>query len=469
MMKILRKLIYILIDRMINNDLNIDKEIIFAIVIGQITIYGILLTFYQFVASYQGNEKAATTYLGINLSEYFVKKNISVFDKLVSKRLFAILFILEILYKPIMVMYRDVFPMQVISIMNFLWFSFVVFYFAIFAILFFQCTKSILEIKLCSDAKRNGSLIYDINQEFLKKTVKQHISKRNVELLNEDFQYIGDAIKYDDNPDLQVRYNQLIYNIFYIYEKRKIKEISRIEKKGIISKNQVPWAYNANCEIYLLGDIIDGKYFSLDENNMKIVFTFYMKLLELNLKRAKLAGYQKVSYDKYMRFSRNIEEKVFDASEWKNVALKIYRHSNDEMKRYVVNIMQEKSKQSQKFYQFYCEECIFTLIKSEIEAIFDGEREQKDFVKIFGRIIKEEANNICADIIRDKLISYNRFDATEIISQLNKKNCTYLFTYIIMCYSLYRFRFEWEYINIGVLKILWERHSNMKDDAEETI
>ena len=48
----------IIVDCMLNNNLSIDKATFFTVIIGQITIYGILLTFYQFVASYQGGEKA---------------------------------------------------------------------------------------------------------------------------------------------------------------------------------------------------------------------------------------------------------------------------------------------------------------------------------------------------------------------------------------------------------------------------
>lgn len=469
-METLKDLVQILVDYMLNNRLDIDKATFFAIVIGQITIYGILLTFYQFVASFQGAEKAATRYLGINITEYFVKKNISVFNKFVSKKLFGAVFVLEILYKPIMAIYGGMFSMQMISFMNFVWFVFVIFYFVVFVILFFQCTKSILVIKLYSDVKTSGRLIYDINQMFLKKTVKEHISQRAVDLLNKDFKDLRVAIKYDDNPDLQPRYNRLIYNIFNIYTKRKADEISRIERNGRILKNQVPWIYNANCEIHLLREILDGKYFSLDENNIKFIFLFHMKLLKLNLRRAELEGYQEVSCNKYKSLCRKMGEKVFDASEWKNVTLKIYRNLNDIMKCDVVYSLQLNAKQNQNFYRLYCNECVLTLIKSEIESIFEGERQQKDFVKIFSQIIKEEfVNNFCSDIIRDKIISYNRFDAGEIICQLSKKNCTYLFSYIIMYYSINRFRFEWEYINISVLKTLWNRHSSMKDDAEEVI
>ena len=38
-----------IINYILNNNLNIDKATFFTVVIGQITIYGILLTFYQFV------------------------------------------------------------------------------------------------------------------------------------------------------------------------------------------------------------------------------------------------------------------------------------------------------------------------------------------------------------------------------------------------------------------------------------
>ena len=41
--------------------------------------------------------------------------------------------------------------------------------------------------------------------------------------------------------------------------------------------------------------------------------------------------------------------------------------------------------------------------------------------------------------------------------------------YIVLYYSIYRFRFDWEYINIKVLRTLWKQHSSLQDDAEEVI
>ena len=253
------------------------------------------MTFYQFVASYQGGEKAATRYLGINITEYFVKRNISVFNNIVSRKIFGAIFVLEILYKPFITIYGDMLSIEIIRVMNFTWFFFVIFYFVVFVFLFFQCTKSILMIKLSSDVKTNGYLIRDINNMFLKKTLKERSDKNAIELLAQDLAYLHEAIRLDDNPELQGRYNQLIYSIFSEYMKRKKYEISVIEKKGKILKNQVPWIYNANYEAHLIMEILEEKYFQLDDDNIRLVSNFHIDLLELNFKRAVLEGYNKVS------------------------------------------------------------------------------------------------------------------------------------------------------------------------------
>ena len=245
-------LLQTIMDYMLNNDLNIDKATFFTVIIGQITIYGILLTFYQFVASYQGGEKSVTRYLGINITEYFVKKKIKIFNSIISKKMFGILLIFEILYKPFITIYGETIGTSTTSIINFIWFLFAIGYFILFVMLFIQCTKSILMIKMSSDVKRNGYIISEINKEFLKKTMKERISKNAIDLLGRDFVNLHDAIQEDENTELQGRYNQLIHLIFTDYIGRKQYEIYNIEKRGTISKNQVQWIDNSNCEVCLL-------------------------------------------------------------------------------------------------------------------------------------------------------------------------------------------------------------------------
>lgn len=470
-MEQISNLLEILKGYILNNSLIIDKATFFTVIIGQITIYGILLTFYQFVASYQGGEKAATRYLGINITEYFVKRNISVFNNIVSRKIFGAIFILEILYKPFITIYGDVLTVETISVMNFTWFLFAIFYFVVFVILFFQCTKSILLIKMSSDAKINGNLIWDINKNFLRKTIKERMNQKAVVLLNEDLKNLRDAINYDDNPDLQARYNQLIYAMFNDYTEQKTEEIYKIEKKQKIMKNQVAWIYNANYEIHLLQEILEGKYFQLDENNIKFILNFYIDLLKLNLKKAELEGYKKISCNRYDGLYMKTEEKVFNVNEWGNVILKLYYKLSDEKRQDLVRLLQmDIYKKCENSLYYYYNDCICDLLMEEIESVFTGKREQKVFVDIFGQTMKDERiNDFCAQIIRDKIICYNKFDAGEILYQLSEKNCTYLFVYMVTYYSIYKFRFEWEYINVNVLQTLWKRHSDMQEDAGDII
>lgn len=193
---------------------------------------------------HHSGEKAATRYLGINITEYFVKKKIKIFNKIISKKMFGVLLILEILYKPFMTIYGDTLGASTISIINFVWFSFAIGYFILFVMLFIQCTKSILMIKMSSDVKRNGYIISEINKEFLKKTMKERISKNAIDLLRQDFVNLHDAIQEDENTELQGRYNQLIHLIFTDYIGRKQYEISNIEKKGRILKKLINMIYN---------------------------------------------------------------------------------------------------------------------------------------------------------------------------------------------------------------------------------
>ena len=182
-MEILKELVQTMSDYIWSNNLNIDKVTFFTIVIGQIAIYGILLTFYQFIASYNESENIASRYLGINTKEYFLRKNLKNFERFVLKKTFRTILILEILYKPFIVIYGDKIHSKIISLMNFIWFAFVIFYFLFSVILFFKCVESVLKIKGNLDAKTNEELIHDIDKMFLKRTIKQRIEQKPLELL----------------------------------------------------------------------------------------------------------------------------------------------------------------------------------------------------------------------------------------------------------------------------------------------
>lgn len=461
-----------IIDYIINNQLNIDKETYITTVVGQIAIYGILLTFYQFVASFQGNSDSVTKYLGVNLTEYFMKKKVSTFNLIVSKPYFYILFILEALYKPILNIYGNYFPENLIRILNFLWYSFVIFYFVIFIILFWQCTQNILILKRMSDPKRNGTVIRDINKNFMKKSIRERMMIRSIDLLIFDIKCLRQAIIDDNNPRLQSKYNDLIIEIFDSYISNKKKEINIIIEKKKIVKNQVGWVYNTQMECALLKEIFNGNYFIIDEEFKKYICVLHLNLIKLLMIRASVEGREYINQELYPQelFVFGEKNSLLDCKDWKELTINIFKNSDVEIKKRLINSLHKGYCSAEIMFQEYCNQCIFDLIRMNIDEIFSKNKSQNEFAQIFGELIRtKEFNDYYANIIRDELISYNDRDAVEMVKLLNKENCTYVFLYIIICYSIYKFRFDWEYINIAVMKALWDNHGNMNENSEKVI
>lgn len=81
----MENVLQILKDFIFNSELTVDKNTFFTVIIGQIAMYGILLTFYQFVASYNESKEIATNYLGRNIIDYFIAKNMKIFNPIMSK------------------------------------------------------------------------------------------------------------------------------------------------------------------------------------------------------------------------------------------------------------------------------------------------------------------------------------------------------------------------------------------------
>lgn len=70
-------------------------------------------------------------------------------------------------------------------------------------------------------------------------------------------------------------------------------------------------------ELFILKNIINEKYFNLDEQNSNIIIEFYLDLIRLNLMRIKQEGYIHIRYTMHDDLSMNMEiNKVFDMIEW---------------------------------------------------------------------------------------------------------------------------------------------------------
>lgn len=457
----------------ISNNLNIDKGTFFTIIIGEVTVYGVILAFYQFLASYKFNENSIDRYLGIKVIDYYIYKYLGFFNRIISSKIFKVCIVLHIFYKPFLLIYENVIGISIIKILNFIWYCFAIFYFILFFKIFMECAKCTLIFKMNNNKERMNNIINDINVRLLKNIKEEQKNGMDVDLLELHLRQLRGGIQEDNNIDLQRHYNSLIKLIFNYYIQKKSNEINDIENGGIISKNQIAWVYNLDQELFILKNIINEKYFNLDEQNSNIIIEFYLDLIRLNLMRIKQEGYIHIRYTMHDDLPMNVEKnKFFDIVEWIKFSKKMYQTIPNQIKQDFINELYKKSLyeiETENYYVQFCRECISELLIIEIDGIFLEKNEYNEFFDIFGSVIENEFfNEIYIQRIGENFISLTKFDAKKIVNQLSEKNCTYLFIYIISYYSINKLT-NWKFINVKLLENLWERHISLQNNATEII
>lgn len=459
-MENLEEIARIMIDFIFDNNLSIDKATFFTVIIGQIAIYGTLMVFYQFVKSYNGNEGVVRTYLGVDIEKYFMKKHLGVFANIKTRIIIAVILILEILCKPFVVIYGEKCSNETISIINFIWFLFVIILFIGSVFLLLGCIAGTQRIGEYFENETNKEMINDINKKFLKKKIKERITYTPHELLCEDLNCLKAAIKADNNSIFQERYNKLIDIIFNTY----IKKSERL-------KNKTPWRWKERSELHLLYEILNGKYFPIDQENLESIFNLYMELIKIHIRNARKYGYEQASYNGFDQMFGNKEKKMLDLSEWKEVMINIYQRLSDERKEKVIAFFPRKINQNDKMYTKHCKECVCSFILSELRSISVGKQNPRKFLDIFYPVLSiQYINEFYTEELGKKIIyGNNRFDTEELVKVLDKKNCTYLFVYITMYYLTYKTTVEKTYIDVEMLKILWKGKDSLKNNIEGII
>ena len=119
-------------------------------------------------------------------------------------------------------------------------------------------------------------------------------------------------------------------------------------------------------------------------------------MIDLNLKYAEIDDYKYIQDDNY--FNEYNNENILDVSEWKNFLYNIYINSDDNIKKYIIKRLFRNINNSNKLYQQYYNRCIYELARYEINNIFNGRRQEKSFLDVFGDIIgQEKVNYYCAN------------------------------------------------------------------------
>ncbi len=445
------------------NCIEIDKSTYFTVIIGQITIYGILVTFYQFVVSYNGNNELVKKYLGVNVVEYYVKKKVVVFDKFISKRIFSFLFILEILYKPVSVLLGNKIDKCIYYMLNSVWYTISVLYFIVFTIMLKEFISCTLTIKNFSNINQNICLKKDIDNLRFKNSIKDKIYMENIELLIRKFECLFIYIKEDNNDTIEIYYDVIKTMLDnYVDNKKNGSTLFYKYMYRVIKKDRRDWIIDSNKEIYLLNEILNNKRILESKKILICIYNIYISLIDLNLKYAEIDDYKYIQDDNY--FNEYNNENILDVSEWKNFLYNIYINSDDNIKKYIIKRLFRNINNSNKLYQQYYNRCIYELARYEINNIFNGRRQEKSFLDVFGDIIgQEKVNYYCAKIIGNNLLQYNKINIIKDVNYLSELNCTYLFAYIMLYYSLYKNRYNQMYLDINILKILWRHHGDFKD------
>ena len=63
------------------------------------------------------------------------------------------------------------------------------------------------------------------------------------------------------------------------------------------------------------------------------------------------------------------------------------------IKKYIIKRLFRNINNSNKLYQQYYNRCIYELVRYEINNIFNGRRQEKSFLDVFGDIIGQEKVN----------------------------------------------------------------------------
>lgn len=243
---------------------------------------------------------------------------------------------------------------------------------------------------------------------------------------------------------------------------KKEKEISLLLTKNKKVKNQIAWIYNMNSECCLLSEFMKGKYIQVDYSLEKYIQDLHLSLLNLNLKRGGADGYEKIAIDIF-----DSNEDSIDCREWKELTEDIFEKCVLRGKKRIIETLYGGYHSDNQLFKKYCKKTLLCIMRKSIWEVFEAKIQQKDFVYVFEYVLcDDEFNDFYANEVCDNLISYNEISVVELIKLLNKENCTYIFAYVVIYYSIYKFRFEWENINITMLKELIRNGKSLKSEFE---
>ena len=410
--------------------INIDTYI--AVIVGQLSIIGIWITYYQLAIGVAPSREKI--YLGENITERFLKHHIPIYEKLVRGNKLVSLFILEILLMPLNALF-DILMLdyRIVRAINGAWCVLVTYVFCLLVRWMIQCMKSTGVMV----GKRDESVFRDINDCFLKDTQKRMRDREKEDLL----QYRIDTLRYyieqENNAEYRERYGKVLYRVFVDYysniKETYDKQLYMVQRHDYLYEIRM-FAEALNSGKYQLSDVIFMDIFRMSLNIMK----------------------RKLVYIKENNNEWTYRKVIWDTSDtvWKLYSAGDFRYANK-----VVSTMYEcyRSECDNVSYRAVYKEMLSSLLRTTFYQI-DSCKEYITFEEAFRNILGDiYFNEILADLIYEKALYSNDAWFEDAAKQLSDRNALLTALHFLFYYSVYRFRITWEYMNIPLLRTLWER------------
>lgn len=469
---IIVKTLYISIIKFISDlQLTIDRGTYLTVIIGLLTVYAVALAFYQFTASFHGGTGTrAGTYLGINLVEYHMKKGLGICSTVISSRLFWVFFAAAILYKPIESIFGECFSEKIVLVLNFAWYVYCILFFLFFVFFFSRCTRSVMALKTFTGYVNTEGISWGESAAIagINKKIAKKLDKKSIGQLEDRVDWIIKGIESTD-PKYTLSYIRLIQSLMRGYLGDKQREIERLMPETGKKKSIVGWKYDFQRESLLLKKIQEAFAAAREyDKNIKMgsYIDLYLKMLETDMEIARREGYKHISF---IPFSMDIMDKqTLELRDWSELTDRIFKKGEIADKKILAERLYLSEKNSNELTTLFCKKKLEIFLREYMDRTIAGDFEEKDFASVFGVMIKHKQYNL---IFVEKLIDYmiddNKFESAELPRLLDKPSCTYIAVYLLIYYSIYGFRGEWEYLNIKMMNSLIKSGKDVEESRCE--
>lgn len=388
----------------------------FTAIIGMITIYGIIMTFYQFVSSYQ---KSDVVYLGYNLKEYIINKESPIQRIMINKKV-KYLCVFEIVIIPVIYFLEDYICPLAYSFGVILWYGGIAIFFLLSFFAMFQSAKSVRMLNKNLDIERNKKCLDMIDQEYKDKVIKKGITLENLE---KELDFIKWKRVCDKSPNLQDRYENLIYMLLNMY----VEALDSESYEDIYLKNEI--------EIKVFDDLLSNKSIYPNE----VFWEFQFKIIEYNIQSV-------------LRKNGDVEKELFHADKnystelnWYSISEAIYQTGDDEERKKYIKYMTYKilyKNDSNEIKSFYIT-AISKCLKGEISKLSQGERSEEDIYNIFlcCKDNSEFKRKLCFHIYT-QIEEWKGTMPDQLLELLDENSKIIIYIYIIGYISIYKSRAE---------------------------